>query len=146
MQTSRAGFHHRSTKITLLHAVKFSPAPPALKEIKMTRVDLLLRIFSSDTSRCFAFIDPSSNKCQRQPKLVKNLSYSHRTKLIPSSRRNGSSRSSIVVNCEKIIVFSSPWPCSSTTSRSSIILRILADEGGRLEPARPDLRRFSAVI
>jgi hypothetical protein len=65
---------------------------------------------------------------------------------MPSSRKNGSSRSSIEVNCEKIIVFSVPSLCSSMISKSSNILRILADEGGRLEPTRPDLRRFSTVI
>ena len=67
-QTSRAGFHHMSTRITLLQQVKFRPGAhkfkdlpvirgenipvlPALNEIRMHRVLLLVRIFSSDASR-----------------------------------------------------------------------------------------------
>ena len=63
-RTSSAGFHHMSTRITLLQAVKLRPAIehnkeliggialgfcipvlPALKEIKMTQVVLLDLIF-----------------------------------------------------------------------------------------------------
>jgi hypothetical protein len=75
-RTSRAGFHHRSTRITLLHAVKLSPGRhvkigkytgrshlpvlPALKEINMTRVLLLDLIFARAASRSFVTMEPSS--------------------------------------------------------------------------------------
>ena len=76
--TSSAGFHHKSIRITLLHAVKFNPAKmtcqlgglkkycylpvlPALKEIKMTLVLRLVLILFNEASLSFWDIDPSSN-------------------------------------------------------------------------------------
>lgn len=67
--TSRAGFHHKSTRMTLLQAVKFkpkrasstiehksdqhhqSPVLPALNEMRMSLVLVLLRTFSRLASR-----------------------------------------------------------------------------------------------
>jgi hypothetical protein len=68
---------------------------------------------------------------------------SHRTNVIPTSLRNSSMRSSIVVNWENTIVFS-PWSSPSSFLRnlislsSSRILRILAESGGKFESLTRD--------
>lgn len=58
--TSKAGFHHRSTRITLLQHVRFKPVLPALNEIKMTRMERLVLIFCRTASRSGLVMDPSS--------------------------------------------------------------------------------------
>ena len=57
---------------------------------------------------------------------------SQRTNLIPSLFKNGSIRSSMLVNCEKMIVFS-PSPRSSVSCRSFTIIRVLLECGGKSE-------------
>lgn len=49
-----------SMRMTLLHAVKFKPVLPALKEIKMTLIFGSSLIAFKDTSRSLGFIDPST--------------------------------------------------------------------------------------
>ena len=46
--------------MTLLQHVKLRPVLPALKEMRMTLVDRLLVILSTDASRSTLFMDPSS--------------------------------------------------------------------------------------
>lgn len=60
--TSKAGFHHRSTRMTLLQHVRFKPVLPALNEIRITRVERLDLIFCNTASRSSLFMDPSSRK------------------------------------------------------------------------------------
>jgi len=59
--------------------------------------------------------------------------YVHRTCLTPRASRNGSIKSSMDVNCEKIIVFSTLSERSSIVSKISKIFLILADSGGRFD-------------
>ena len=59
--------------------------------------------------------------------------YVHLTCLTPSASRNGSIKSNMVVNCEKMIVFSTPSERSSIIFKILKIFLILADSGGRSE-------------
>lgn len=99
----------------------------------MTLVLRLVLILFNDASLSFWVIDPSSIKSiQHKIHLSKMDISSHRTYLMPSSRRNGSRRSSMEVNCEKIIVFSSDSDLSSICCSSLITIRTLADVGRSL--------------
>lgn len=73
------------------------------------------------------------------------MNHIHRQYLILSCFKNGSMMSSIDVNCEKMIVLSSPSDSSSIVCSRSRMARIFVESGGRLLAAGSDLRRaFSA--
>lgn len=105
-----------------------APVLPALKEIRITRVEVLVLIFSNDASRSLGFIDPSSITHQYISATYRYFN-SQRTYLTPLSFRKGSSKSSMLVNCEKIIVFSSLFDRSSMSRSNFKIMRIFADVG-----------------
>jgi hypothetical protein len=147
--TSRAGFHHRSTNITLLHAVKLRPVhtisignkqlnptnvipvPPALKEMRITLVDLLSLIVVKAFSLSSFLILPSSIADRVSFYHRKGIfDASHRTYLKPSAFKNGCIKFNMLVNCENIMVFS-PSPLASTSHNSFNIIRTLAESGGR---------------
>jgi hypothetical protein len=129
-----------SMRITLLQAVKFKPVLPALKEIRMTLTFGSSLIAFKDTSRSLGFIDPSTVSRESvtiRADACRIIIDSHRTNFTLSSFKKGSIKSSILVNCEKMIVFSF-GSLSSISLRILSIMRILADVG------RSSSARFAA--
>lgn len=121
-----------------------SPTPPALNEIRMTRHFRSFRSLLRASSLASGFMEPSTVvavKYESRAKQHPGQSHSQREYTIPSFARNGSNKSSIVVNWENIIVFSDGilFPSSSRrplvlwrmASRISSVLRIFVLVGGR---------------
>ena len=100
----------------------------------MTLVDELVLILLNDASLSFGVIEPSSGRKSDRfnQKSIQTVDHLHRTYLIPSSFKKGSSKSSILVNCEKMIVFSSELDLSSIWRKSLSTIRTLADVGRSL--------------
>lgn len=103
------------------------PTPPALNDMRMILMSLLLLIWSTTFWRSFWFIEPSSASVRLTGAPTNTKDYLHCTNLRPRSLRTSWMRRSIMVNCEKMMIFSVFLLRCSMPFTSSMILRIFAE-------------------
>lgn len=113
--------------MTLLQHVKLRPVLPALNEIKMTLIFGSVLILFNAASLSPLTMVPSSSKDTSELHSGIEAKGLHLAYRMPFCDRKGSTRSSMLVNCEKTIVLSSPSLRSSISFNNESIIRIFAE-------------------